>query len=452
MNCYRKLEPMKWLNWLVKWEPVKGSLARKLITFGYILAPLAAGVLVYAMLNYVAESYYYDSDGLWVEDYLRDLVTPGMSMSSWMAPGSPNYFPEMLVYGLVRIGVSDLKLAFIIFGAIKILLIGASFYIMAGLTSSQSKLHRLWFASLVATIVMLGLPASEGNTLLEPCGAIGDGLRIAFSCTEVADLWQFYTPGRHGGAYSNVLFGLIVTLFWLRNPSGGRLWLMLLLVLSVLGLISDNLFLVWFIAPVLQAVGILAILRRISWGPFLELASVLVLSVIISKPIERFFNPIRVINTNIDWHQGLGNVHKTITLIVELIVKYGYYQAVVVSYIVVASIAIWVLFREWRTRDRVARKKNNELMATARIFLLAFAALIPIANLTGMALTNNVTGRYMGGVSLAALAIWLWLPLLGPWRNWLWIRGGGAFDHIGILGLLHGLPCPDLSGPRVGSD
>ncbi len=417
------------INLLVKWEPVKGSIGSKLITCGWVLAMLTAGFLVYAMLNSVGVSYFYDSDGLWVEDYLRDLVTPGVNMSTWMSPGAPNYFPEMLIYGLVRLLTGDLKLAMILFSAIKIILIGTSFYAIAGLATNQSKLHRIWFASLACTVVCLGLPLSMGNTLLEPCGAIGNAFAVAFSCTEIGDMWQFYNPGRHGGAYSNVLFALIFTLLWLRNSSGGRLWLALLFVLSVLSLISDKLFLVWFIAPVLQVVGLLAILRHVSWGHFLKLAALLIAAVFISGPINHLLNPIQVVDTN---YHGLESTRKLIEFLSHIIGEYGYYQMVAVSYSVVAVIAAWLVYREWRGRA-YATGQVNKTKPTARLFIITFAALIPIANLMSMALTNNLVPRYMGFASLAALSVWLWLPLLGPWNNWLWARG---VTHVVILGFL----------------
>ena len=178
-------------------NPISGSAAETVIALGIFF------VFIVAALALCARSLGTDlanADGLWMEDYLRDWLVRGVDMTTWQSPMASNYFPEMLIYGLIRYGTGSIYLGFMGFRIVKVILYAILFYQLLAFLTRLSRTYRLWLASLLS------------------CGMVLATMQVGGT----QDFWQLYVPGAHGGAFVNTLGALVITLHWLRNPEENR--------------------------------------------------------------------------------------------------------------------------------------------------------------------------------------------------------------------------------------
>ena len=407
---------MKLLNRFLKWKPVTGGSAERVITFGYFTALLVSVIAIYMTANHVAQWLLFNADSLWTENYLQDWLVKGVDMKTWMTPGAPNFFPEMLIYGLFSFATSSIYWGFVGSGFVKIFFYIFIFYALSSLLTDILRVYKLWF-SLFCTSTMLLVSILVGSQ---------------FSFTRMPDFWQLFVPVGHGGVIANAMIAIVIMFQWFRGSSRSRLWFFLLFVLSIIASLSDQLYVVWFIVPALGAAVVLLSLGRISWRSAAGLAGVLLISEIIGRRIFLGLVPLQPVSYHFSFKEGWKSTFQFYSV---LFAEGWYHPIVLFSYICLVSVTLRVFFQEWRVRKRQTFEYTFDSKRTAKLFLLSYAVLVWPVSFFAMASINRPETQYFTGGDLLALSFWVFLLIMSYWGKQLWVRG---WFHIVLLSMLLG--------------
>jgi len=350
----------------------------KAITIG-VLVVLILSALVLCTRNLGPDLA--NADGLWMDDYLRDWLVRGVDMTTWQSPMAPNYFPEMFMYGLIRYAAGSIYLGFIGFRLAKFILFIALFYLLLASLVRLSRTYRFWIASLLSCAMVL-----------------------ATACLGVTqDFWQLYVPTAHGGAFVNAQAAVLVTLYCLENPDQAR-WqsLAVLGLLCTMAVLSDMIFVAWFTVPAIAALGILALLGRISKRSLVGY----VVCLFAAFPVERIAHGLTPYNVSVPRSLALFEGWKaTSDLYFKALVDGWYQRVVVVVFICAAGIAARALFSALKNHDHGFRNQVYGVTKSSHLFLLCYAVLVTPATFLAMATINRPAPQYLMGGNLAPLAL-----------------------------------------------
>ena len=161
---------MKLLNRFLKWKPVTGGSAERVITFGYFTALLVSVIAIYMTANHVAQWLLFNADSLWTENYLQDWLVKGVDMKTWMTPGAPNFFPEMLIYGLFSFATSSIYWGFVGSGFVKIFFYIFIFYALSSLLTDILRVYKLWFSLFCTSTMSLKVCSSFSGECISSSG------------------------------------------------------------------------------------------------------------------------------------------------------------------------------------------------------------------------------------------------------------------------------------------
>lgn len=241
-------------------------------TFNHLFAwfaPILAALLAVVMLgmlvdNYVQSSRAFNSDNLYCNAFCDDLLR-GRDMRGWHLPGAPYLFPDVLLLIPYQYLFSNLVFVYLAYCI--------TFYSMmaAILTWIARMMGLAWRQAIV--IVGLGLALLVATHL--------DSLYINRATLLVH-------AGNHVGA---VLLGLLAAALVLHALRAGLSWRSTgaIMVVCSLGAFSDKLLVVQFIAPILVASFVLAVLRLAPILRTIAAVMILALATLLSFPVAMLF-------------------------------------------------------------------------------------------------------------------------------------------------------------------
>lgn len=214
----------------------------------------------------------YNSDALYLPAFYQDLVS-GYSIVGWRHPPAPYFFPDMLLYVFLNGVVGNFHLAIMLFGAAQSLGFVAGWLVLIRVVYGSRK--GLYIGILCSVTIFLLLLAT--------------GQFLAF--------WPILQSGYHFGVSLSLVFLLIVVVRLLKNDRCLPKFFVLtavLLACSVLLMLSDALYLVQFIFPVLLSIWFMAALSLVSLKHsifvFLGLTSAIPISLHLGRRIFIFRN------------------------------------------------------------------------------------------------------------------------------------------------------------------
>ncbi len=404
----------KFLKRFFNWEPSPGSNAELLLTFGYIAVFLAAVIAIYITANLVANWLLWNSDTLWQENFLRDILLRGVDIKSWLTPGAPNFFPDMLIYGLLRFSTGSVYWGgYIGFGIAKLACYAIAVYALLSLVTSLSRARKLWFTLACSSVILLGA-ILLGNQL---------GLH------HIWDFAQLLLPSIHGGAIVDVLIAILLTIMWIRDSRRRTFWLLLLLLLSIPACLSDRLYTIWFSIPAVMSITVLIILRRIPWRQSLWIFGILLISDLIGRWIFLAIFPLQVVPYSLSFFAGLPRV---ISLYVGFFAAGFYPKLVLFSYICLLVLAVSGIVRTWKERNQLSPESSALPVGTEILFLLIYSASVAPATFMAMVLINRPEPQYLTAGNLLALSMWGFLLVLDRFGLDLWKKG---WIHITFMGV-----------------
>ena len=320
----------------------------------------------------------------------------GVDMTTWQPAMAPNYFPEMLIYGLISYGTKSIYLGFMGFRLVKAILYAFLFFNLLSFITGLSRTYRLWVVLFLSCGMMLAAILVGGTQ----------------------DFWQLYVPTAHGGAFVNALGAIVIMLHWLRKPKKNQ-WgaLILLVVLSTVATLSDMIYVVWFTIPAMVVMGILVVLRRITKRSLLLFVACFLIPVLLER-MSYLITPYKeVLGSSLALNEGWK---ATSDLYLSLLAEGWYHQIVLVSFICLVGLTLYVLFSAWK---KLGPDQVYDAKETGRLFLLSNAALIAPLNFLAMAAINRPAPQYLIGGNLASLSFLLFVLIMTNWGQRLLISG-----------------------------
>lgn len=201
---------------------------KNLYKFFFYLTLLLNLVFVLQIFGTLSEkelSVFFNSDALYLPSIYKDLFVDNTGFAGWHLNAAPNFFPEWPVYFLVRFIAGNFKLAGAIYSVVYVLsvnictalIIKAAF---KNINYSYLILVNIGFALFLHQYILL-------NYFIETA--------------------YLFLVGFHGGAYLIALLSLLMLLYYYRN--GKTKFFILLIIFVILGVLSDRLFIMYFVVP-----------------------------------------------------------------------------------------------------------------------------------------------------------------------------------------------------------
>jgi hypothetical protein len=206
----------------------------------------AGGLDPYAVLN---------SDVMFVPLFWEDFRR-SFSLAGWVMPTNPYFFPDVALYALIRVFTPDVDLALGLFGLLQLLILTIGLLLV--LRELPIAQHRGQPVALLVVAVMYLLIAS--------------GRQILYL--------NAFMAAHHFGIVAVAFYYLsaVLAAFSAETRGGRRRSVIGLGVLTALLAVSDSLFIVQFVAPVVAVSALLVGLRRLPWRRALIVNGMLLLA------------------------------------------------------------------------------------------------------------------------------------------------------------------------------
>lgn len=167
-----------------------------------------------------------NSDTLYLPSIYQDITEFGHSFKGWNLNPAPNFFPDMVLYGIIATFSSNFIVVVIAFAVIQYLLI--VFLANKILQPYTSKTER-YFALTIGNIFLALIPLST------------------YFANDFHFSFHLLSNAYHNGAFINALVALNFFIRFLKKKSYPQLFLLLLTVF--VGVLSDRFFIFYFIVP-----------------------------------------------------------------------------------------------------------------------------------------------------------------------------------------------------------
>ncbi len=203
----------------------------------------------------LADHFVVNSDYLLLPELLSDLASGG-SVDQWVVPYASYLIPDWPLYSVALLVTPSATLAVALFAFMQSLLLFAALRRLAQVFDPERKN----FLSL-----------------------IGLSIITIYACLDAVPLVYLATAYTHFGTVILLIFALAFTLDWIVTQEERLVWLSV--VASAAAVLSDRLFVLWFLIPAAIGIGVFTLRRRIDvraaarWIIPHVIASVLVLPV-----------------------------------------------------------------------------------------------------------------------------------------------------------------------------
>lgn len=183
-----------------------------------------------SLLNSDGLNVYINSDTLYLPSIYQDVTVFGNTLSGWNLNPAPNFFPDMLLYGVIAIFSNNFIVAVITYSIVQYLLI--IFLINKVLQVVVSNTER-YYILIIGNLFLALIPLST------------------YFANDFHFSFHLISNAYHNGALVNALLALN---FFIRFLKNGKYNTLTLLTLSVIvSVLSDRFFIFYFIVP---AVGV----------------------------------------------------------------------------------------------------------------------------------------------------------------------------------------------------
>ena len=190
---------------------------------------VGAGLLLYGLLPDKYEIWMFvNSDTRYMTAIYTDLFVHKSGLSGWHLPSSPNFFPDMLIFSLLMTLLEGHELTALVYGVLQLTTVVILINILIKTFDPELRAGTLFFLSL--SILILPFSSILGESHLLPS--------------------QLLFNGYHCGFFINSLLAAIFSIHYART--GRRYFLVLAASISLLATLSDKLFIIGFVGPMLS--------------------------------------------------------------------------------------------------------------------------------------------------------------------------------------------------------
>lgn len=335
-----------------------------LLIFWLILILSIVNVYISIAAEKISRYHFYNSDAISIPAMYKDLVS-GYSLRGWFFGPAPSLFPDLPLYAIIRFLTGNLHLAIMGYGVVQILLLILSFgYLSDKVFEPRRSLQTL----IVLAGIVLCLCLSTGQ-----CNIFLPILLNSF----------------HFGAVLLLVFSLILVVQIIQCGSDTKKALLysgILLVVSPLILVSDAIYLVQFLIPVLLSLLLLFLFSMISAKSLLLIYIALIPSVLVNPYLNRYL----IIYLNVSRSPGhyktlaetLAKISKAVQDIFRwpenLWIAYKWFTIFRIVWIAFLLISIGLLAlsirKAWPLRDQTL--KNPGIILTGFFFIGSILTII----------------------------------------------------------------------------
>jgi hypothetical protein len=193
-----------------------------------VLSNITLIVLVLASLDPAGLDVYFNSDTLYLPSIYKDLFIDKVGISGWHLNPAPNFFPDMILYFLIRSLSGDFLVASFIFSIVQFLGFTCLIYFLNTNVYGKPNLVSLFFVHMFLNLVLL----------------------VSLLDNDVPYTAYILLNSYHMGAFIMALLGYVLVFRYLRaSKSRTLIWIA---VIVFLGVLSDKLFVVLYVMPVLM--------------------------------------------------------------------------------------------------------------------------------------------------------------------------------------------------------
>jgi hypothetical protein len=206
---------------------------KQLINLIYALSFILNLLLVIALFSALKPDdikIYFNSDTLYLPSLYRDLFIDHNSLRGWHLNSSPNFFPDMVLYFILMFTSGNFIFSSSLFSILQYM--GILFLIPLLFRILIPGVSRLFIAMTVLLMTLF--------------------LFVTFCSNDFVFTFYILSNAYHTSAFVMGLICIILTLFYLKNPTKSKL--VLLFSLCFLSILSDRLFIVVYTLPVLTIV------------------------------------------------------------------------------------------------------------------------------------------------------------------------------------------------------
>lgn len=337
-----------------------------------------------------------NSDTLYLAAFYRDLFVDHYDISYWNLTPAPYFFPDMaLMFPLMATIGPNIALAYVAYtGCWLGLTTLAMCYIARQIAASHLQAAA---CGLTATAFFLGILSRENYALAAH---------------------QLLSVAHHGGAFMAGLWILGLVLGGLRNGFGCAR-LLSLVILVAFTAASDFLLVLWFVLPIMIAIGGYALLGWIQWRAALLLLAALLLGLATTYLLIFLINYQELFSWKFQWLNGENNTWQFLTdpkLLAAWWTMSTTLSAPSLLWLACLLILLYILMAEVLRANNRPNMRLWVLLATIAIGSSSAAVLAPIAK--GWHWQHTL--RYLYPLYLLpALSIFIALAMLPARLKWL---------------------------------
>ncbi len=357
---------------------------------------IALPMLVFATFTGDSFNVYFSSDTMYLSGLYDDLFVNGTGFKGWNLNGAPNFFPDMLLYFIIRPFFSDFKIAYIVFSIVQYNLIALlTAQLFKSLNTRIPDIYRLMFL------------------LIFPVFLLASIWNHSFNFT-----FHLFSQSYHNGCFINVLASFNLLFLYLNQRR--KHWLWLLGIFAFLGTYNDRLYLVIFSLPV----GFIWAINFFRFKmPALKKAGFLVLLLSVIALVTYQYTSINPIFRCIGLggkYMNLSNIKLSFDVFTEQHINYTTHlnwRAVPLWLTFVSTLALlgWLVFKAIKTKffkDADKSQPLEILFVLAVVTSIVVALFTPVINgyYVGYACFRYITIGYFLGVFNFVLAWYLIFP------------------------------------------
>ncbi|MGB0881404.1 MAG: hypothetical protein ACPGSO_00515 [Vicingaceae bacterium] len=191
-----------------------------------------------SLLNQDGLNVYINSDTLYLPSIFQDITEFGHTFNGWNLNPAPNFFPDMILYGVLAVFSNNFIVSVIAYSVVQYLLI--VFLANKVLLATVNNVERFYILT-IGNLLLALIPLST---------YVANDFHFSF---------HLISNAYHNGAFVNALLALN---FFVRFLKKGKYSLLTLLMLTIIvSVLSDRFFIFYFIVPVV-GVSIIALFNK----------------------------------------------------------------------------------------------------------------------------------------------------------------------------------------------
>jgi len=352
-------------------------------------------------------NYLFNSDILYFPTLFKDLFIDHYRPEGWYIPGSPGFFPDMLLYFIIMSIVGSPVLSSCIYSIVQFTLIMVLFNILIRQVLQEWNLYLLTVSNLMFILIVL-------------VGIAGRSYLITF---------HVLSNTYHLGAFVNALFALIFSFYYIRFNKNKYLYF--LFVISLVAIVSDRLFMTLYTIPFL--IALVPWIRKKNLVIIGKLFGVNLLGSITGIVCFNLLRNSKSIHIhhlylNFSTEKIIKSFHVLMEQMKDYIVRWNLFSFVLIGCIIftIVLIIILIINRKEIFNNRLVVEKRSIYMIFI-LFSLLFMLLVfwtPVLlgdYLAGSKMRYNVFVFYYGMLAFAPLISIAWNSSSGIKRLYLYI-------------------------------